>query len=290
MKDYTPLLQEHFRFLLQHAQTILNDDVYANCMVTIPTYYEGALKMRPLKSFINTWLTDVRYEGERIYLLDYYGCFRGMFNIRQGMFWITEAGELQRHEFKFELPGKLVIYDSEGKEHLFPYKRKNPVYIHGQYSSLGLCLPLPHVIHELKHKNKTKSRAMRRLCEEGWPTIRQYLLDAGADIRPFYFNLSTPDDESVRLSIRVPHKEVKAHLNSEQPMVDKSIVGRRAIFQEVADSTGGKYNWVYDNKKYIYFFERHFSFSELHYMLQEQHLQELVQLIHLINSAFLEEQ
>jgi hypothetical protein len=285
MKDQTHLLQIHHKLLLEHAHTIQENEAY-NCPVKLQCY--SIL----LQSLLSNWIKDIRYEGERIYLLENYRQYdSSMFRTVRVMRWIDNKGDIQRHTFKEALPGKMVVCDAEGKEHPFDF-RNGCYFPQNDRNEINkdLFLPLPEVIRELEEKNTIISRFFSRLKKDGLSQMKRYLLDAGADIEGFTFRLFTSDEKSICLKIQVPHKGVKAHLHTNQPMINKSIMAKRSVFQEVTEATNGRFTWVYDEKKCAYSFERRFSLSQLHYMLQDQPMDELVQLINLINTTFLDDQ
>lgn len=288
MEDHIHLLQQHRKLLLENAQQILENPVY-DCPVRA-TYFSNLSQSfsRSLHSLLTDWIKDIRYEGKRIYLLDNFKTFRGMFRTVRKISWITEEGAVQNFTFSSELEEKLSIYDHRHEEHSYninasydflPYRRngwKNTVY-----------MPFPELIKELTGESKRVSKGIAKLQDEGISVIQQFLAERGVSTEEFTLSLFThPDEESICLRIEIPRKEVKAHLLSDQPIINKSIMARKPVFEEVAATAGGHYQLVLDEKRYIYFFERHFSFDQLFYILQEEHLRELYHLVYTTNSAF----
>lgn len=233
-------------------------------------------------------MKDTRYEGKRIYILDNFRTFHNPHNTIRKISWITEDGDIQEYAFYDQLEGRITIHDAQNVEHTYdinesydflPQRRnlwENTIY-----------LPFPTLIRELKEGSKRISKGIAKLRDEGLPGILRYLLEQGAYVEQFHMSMCTREDEKgVCLRIQIPGKEVKAHLHSDQPMLNKSMVARRPVLEEVAAALNGQYHLVLDESKYIYFFERDFSFDQLFYILQDEHLEEILHLINTINRAF----
>ncbi|MFP4294163.1 MAG: hypothetical protein ACLFQ0_21225 [Cyclobacteriaceae bacterium] len=283
------LLSRQRELLLAKKENIQQEKIYAE----VPVFSErGCIGL--LGQILQRWSEDIYINGRRILPLHQYITYQGsVFRTGVHIMWIyRDSGEVVVEKIDRNAVDTLPGYDEPSSRLLKAMAQTTRVFVAGRFPEPGtrtLFMSLQQLIAELKQEVPSVKEQLRVLHKRGQSLLEKQLRRSGFDAVAFPIKLFCRGSEDVRIICRiaVPNREVRAHLGSTEPLINKSQVAKRMIMKEVEQISQPHLAYCLVEEDYQFYFERSFTFGEADQIMGKVHLQQLTEVATLLESALI---